>query len=557
MAIKNRIADRPARRMEESLQDKLYREERAYRADKLVEKWSRVPEIGKGIKDLNTNTARNLAILLENQRRSMSRMTEAQLSANFFDYTPENMLRLVRLAYPNSIRGDLFTEFAMETSHDSIKYVLPVYTNAQKNDFDCNDTPWSMDNRFDDLRNKKDVMYESSESRYATELVNVADENITAAAGGVAVSFNGGALEGNYIPRDSALYIVVDGDRRALAIQDSKGEWFGGKDIHIVDDLYIKVGEVEQVKTDATFSIFGKIGVDGEYKPVSFEAGSLKFGDEEVLALTKGVGADGFVTWFAGKTAFRFAAVGRFDSERDLTGKYLGEVELQMKDYHFRPRAITLGVTWTKLTELVLDTSFGLSAEEMLMDSAAQEIKKTLDYQAVKYASDVQKVHASSNFVQFDAAAGDATKDSYWHTAQIVNQALGHVEDNMLNEFGRGGITAIVGGPKAVRYLELNEGWSNKGAQPKIGGHKVGELNGVPVFKVPEWIIPDDQLLTTWKNDQAEGDVAIAIGTLVPFYSTGALQRKNLYTEAAVARFEDMQALQPKYLGRVQIKNVR
>lgn len=30
--------------------------------------------------------------------------------------TPENMLRLIRLSYPNSIRGQLFTEFAMETA---------------------------------------------------------------------------------------------------------------------------------------------------------------------------------------------------------------------------------------------------------------------------------------------------------------------------------------------------------------------------------------------------------------------------------------------------------
>lgn len=90
-----------------NLQDKLAREERNYRADRLVEKWSRVPEIGKGIKGMKTNTARNLAILLENQTRTMGKMTEAQLSDNFFGYTPENMLRLVRLSYPNSVRGDI------------------------------------------------------------------------------------------------------------------------------------------------------------------------------------------------------------------------------------------------------------------------------------------------------------------------------------------------------------------------------------------------------------------------------------------------------------------
>lgn len=94
----------------EFLKEELARKERNYRADRLVEKWSRVPEIGKGIKGMNTTTARNLAILLENQTRTMSKMSEAQLSSDFFGYTPENMLRLVRLSYPNSVRGDIFTE---------------------------------------------------------------------------------------------------------------------------------------------------------------------------------------------------------------------------------------------------------------------------------------------------------------------------------------------------------------------------------------------------------------------------------------------------------------
>ena len=96
MANKRHMTSRPAR-MQESRDEKLYREERNFRADRLVEKWSKVPEIGKGIQDLSTNTARNLAILLENQTRSMHHMNEAEMSHAFSGQTPENMLRLVRL----------------------------------------------------------------------------------------------------------------------------------------------------------------------------------------------------------------------------------------------------------------------------------------------------------------------------------------------------------------------------------------------------------------------------------------------------------------------------
>ena len=56
----------------------------------------------------------------------------------------------------------------------------------------------------------------------------------------------------------------------------------------------------------------------------------------------------------------------------------------------------------------------------------------------------------------------------------------------------------------------------------------------IPVFKVPSSVVPDTELLTTWKNDQVEADVSIAIGTLLPFWTSGTIQRKNMYKEAAM-----------------------
>lgn len=433
----------------------------------------------------------------------------------------------------------------METMRDSIKYIEPVYTNAQRDDFkwDLEQPEYTMDDRFDDVNHNRDVMYESTESRYATELVNVPAEKVTVEGNKIKVAFDGGALTGNYIPKDSSLSIFVGGKKMAIAIMgpvldgSTGAEWFGGKEIQIDATHIIKVEGVTQEGVNAEFPVFVK-PENGEYAEATL---SIE-GDQLTI--------DG--------VAVRVLAVGRFDSEKDLTGMHLGECELQMKTYYFNPRRISMGVTWTDMTELYLDLSFGVSAEDTLIDSVGQEIKKALDFQAVEYANKVQKVRSGNPLVQFDAEAGNAgIKDSYWHTAQTFTQALGHVSDEMLNIFNRGGVTAIVGGPRACRYLELIEGYSTKGAQPPIGGHQVGELNGIPVFKVPSKVIADDELLTTWKNEQAEGDVSIAIGTLVPFASTGKLPRKNFYFEQGIARYEDMQALQPRYLGRVLIKNIR
>ena len=449
----------------------------------------------------------------------------------------------------------------METMRDSIKYIEPIYTNAQRDDFkwDLEQPEYTMDDRFDDVNRNRDVMYESTESRYATELVNVpvkndeGEDNITFDGNKIKVAFDGGALAGNYIPKDSSLSIFVGGKKMAIAIMGGStgAEWFGGKEIQIDNSHIIKVEGVTQDDINAEFPVFVK-SEDGEYAEATLDIKKDKEGNSTDELTINGV-------------TVRVLAVGRFDSERDLTGMHLGECELQMKTYYFQPRRISMGVTWTDMTELYLDLSFGVSAEDTLIDSVGQEIKKALDFQAVEYANRVQKVRSGNKLVKFDAEAGNTIsagvntviKDSYWHTAQTFTQALGHVSDEMLNIFNRGGVTAIVGGPRACRYLELIEGYSTKGAQPSIGGHQVGELNGIPVFKVPSSVIADNELLTTWKNEQAEGDVSIAIGTLVPFASTGKLPRKNFYYEQGIARYEDTQALQPRYLGRVLIENIR
>lgn len=365
----------------------------------------------------------------------------------------------------------------MESAHDSIKYIEPRYTNAQRNDFDwdLNQGKYDMDNRFDDVAHNHDVMYESGESRYATELVNVASSNITAeGTTGIKVEFKDGPLA-DYIFGNAVLYVTTaDGERKAFAMQEPAhstadqpagrvGTWMGASNVPVGKDIYMMASVAEAGKVATATLMFKK-------ESGSYTAPTAISGTADAMSVTI---AEGDVL------TLKFSAVARFDSEKDLTGKYLGEVEITMRDYHFRPRPISLGVTWSQLSELVLDTSFGISAEETLLDYAAQEIKKALDYQSIKYASDVQKTYAADNFEIFDAAyASTGTKDSYWHQAQLIGQAIGHVEDNMLNKFGRGGITAIVGGTDACRYLELNEGWSIKGAQPKIGAHKVGELNG-------------------------------------------------------------------------------
>jgi hypothetical protein len=86
----------------------LYKNDKNFRADRLVAAWSKVPEIGAGLKKLSLQEARNTAVNLDRQTAWMQSLRESQLASALNDFTPENMLRLVRLAMPNIIRNKVF-----------------------------------------------------------------------------------------------------------------------------------------------------------------------------------------------------------------------------------------------------------------------------------------------------------------------------------------------------------------------------------------------------------------------------------------------------------------
>ena len=191
----------------------------------------------------------------------------------------------------------------METMRDSIKYIEPIYTNAQRDDFkwDLEQPEYKMDDRFDDANHNRDVMYESTESRYATELVNVPAEKVTVDGNKIKVAFDGGALTGNYIAKDSSLSIFVGGKKMAIAIMgpvldgSTGAEWFGGKELQIDATHIIKVEGVTQEGINAEFPVFAK-AEGGEYAPATLSI------DGDKLTIEG--------------TQVRVLAVGRFDSEK-------------------------------------------------------------------------------------------------------------------------------------------------------------------------------------------------------------------------------------------------
>lgn len=530
------------------VKETLYKNERSYRADRLIEAWSKVPEVGAGLKTLPLVEARNVAINLDRQASFMGRLNEAQTSAALNGFTPENMLRLVRLAMPNVVRNKIFTEFAMETARDSIKYVEPVVGKSQngKNDFSSRTSvegadPWGTDTDYaDELKNQRRALYETTEDRIAQELENAL---VVAAADISTPVFIKGAS------------VVINPHTFTGAIGDA--------------DAYIVLGKADETQVSG----FDEGFIDGyltiyqngnendpivlQNKNTFFYSGANDAGDGYVTAVAKTAQAGVYAVKFgpAGLTAANINAYARFNSEADFEGDYLGEVELRMHDYQFVPRPTSIGITWSQLSEINLDASFSVSAEELLVSYASQEIRVALDYRAIKLAWQAAKTTKKSSVIFNAGYAGSGTgaKDGYYQNAQTFMTAVETVGDNMLNKINRGGVSRLVAGPSAGSYMRLNAGFSAKGAMRTLGCHQIGEIETIPVFKVPSKVIPSNEVLCVWKNDDNDADVAIAFGTLVPFFSSGIIQRKNFYKEAALATYGDYKILQPEYLSSIKI----
>ena len=524
MALTNAMAARKENAaLREATRKHLARTEREFRGAKFVESWSRIPKIGAGLTQLPEAVARNTAINLQTQAASMSKMTEAQLSTSFQGFTPENMLRLVRLAMPNTCRNKVFTEFAMESAKDSIKYIKPVYSKTV-HDGDLHDKHTSNTaGAYGDASQYKDTyndineddfqraLYENTEDRFTQELINIP---------GSAGVFT--------IPATAA----PDGNPAVYAAKLIKG--------------YMKIYD-----GDETHPIAEENKRTGNFFVNTAEYPNAKIKVEDAEGAIK-------ITVTGIENTDNIKAFARFDLEDDFLGDNLGEIELVMSDYKFEPRPTTIGVTWSQLAEITLDASFGLSAQDMLVTYAGDAIRINLDLRSFKLAYGVARSN-KDYVVEFDAAYGNGENiEGYFHTAQTFPSAVDTVTDIMVNDINRGGVSRMVAGFSAGSYLKLVKGtFSEKGRQSAKGIYQIGEFGGIPTFKAPSSIIPTNEIMCVWKDDENEGDVAIAFGTLVPFFNTGIIQRKNFYKEAGLATYGDWAVMNRRYLALIRIKGLK
>lgn len=144
------------REEKDRIEQEILEESKNQRADRLIKKLKEQKDVvgdkfeEKASKD--PKRFRNLALMLENFDTAFGNLTETQQSSSFAGVLPKHVKRIIRLAYPNSIRGDVFDEWVMERDNDTIYYYSPVYGSTKRDGV------------------QGDVTHEKSTHRYASTI---------------------------------------------------------------------------------------------------------------------------------------------------------------------------------------------------------------------------------------------------------------------------------------------------------------------------------------------------------------------------------------------------
>lgn len=456
------------------------------RADRLIESWSKRTDIvGKGYQDLahkNMNKYRNLSIIMENTERYLSKLTETQISSAY-QLMPQNVMRVIRLGYGNTIRGEIFSEWAMETMRDSIWYAKPIY-GATKRDGTINT-----------------VTYETSTNRYSSEI-----EIETVGTGdGSTTTFPGTVTKTPVRPYK--VYIMVDDV--LVAHDDGSG---------VFDDIVT--------------------GTLGGTSTIDYASGGGSY--SIVFATAPAAGA---------------VITIRYLVDTEVVANYgeLGPIHLQLQDYQFRPDVHPLEISWSKKAELLLASTLDTDVDATLSVAAAEELKKASDFRALREGYRNAK---ANTVLTYNADWKSTGAKSLHDHVQTVTHVFDRAAAAIFKDLQRGGVTSIYGGADAVAYLKMHDKFVSDANAKKIGAYKAGTLDGINVYQVPSNIVPADEMVTSWVNEDQPADVGVSIGVFLPMAATDKLTFKNLQTEYSIYSFEDIVTLNSRYLRRIKFNNL-
>lgn len=348
------------RMTEQEVRDRMQEQINTRRAigDRLLERWSR-NSIGNGVvgnnekslKDLaikNPSKARNVAMMLQNQEAYLQSLSEAIISTNF-SVRPENLLRAVKIGVANSNRGEIFTEYPLQTTDDAVFYIWMTYEQSLRGS------------------TAGERIYEKVNQFYAGEQ---AISSTLDTGNGSTTAFTLSAVSPlPLIPRTVNLIVG-----NALVAKDDGAGTF-------VDFSY--TGQTAILDTTLANTI--------DY--------------------TTGIAVLHFVT--APVSGATIKLMYNWNSESSTNFDYLGTVGITLEKKRFNARPMPLGYNYSMMTQITLDTTGIGNAEELLMTSVGEEHAKSRDYKAIQRARQIALGNAQATFNADFASVGEISLKSH------------------------------------------------------------------------------------------------------------------------------------------------
>lgn len=454
---------------------------RIVKGNVLYEKWQKTdigrdfgPDIRK-VMETNPSKARNVAMALHNQEKYLQTLSEAIVSTNF-STRPENLLRAVKIGVANSCRGDIFTEYPLQTTDDAIFYIWMTYESSLRGS------------------TAGQRIYEQTNPFYAGE------QHMTAALGtgdGATTGFSLGAVA-TYLPIIPRTVNIIVGDA-LVAKDDGAG--------NLTDFSY--TGQSAVLDSASTNTIVYGTGVL-----------TLNF----AVAPANGAQIKMMYNW----------------SSEDSTNytNYLGTVSLTLDKKRFNARPMPLGYNYSMMTQIVLDTTGIGNAEELLMTTVGDEHAKSRDYKAILRARQIAMSNPQASFNADFAAVGEISLKSHaQNTLKAINEVGAAIYDDikrgMINKVVAGSRVIPL---LKLHDLWKDDMSQPRSGVYKAGTLSDIDVYACPTDSITP-IIKSNEAILTYKNPQEGLDLSIVWGVLTEI--DAALKYPEFYTKGYKATIED------------------
>jgi hypothetical protein len=493
----------------------MFQEKRKRLGDQLVEKWNRT-KYGKLDKlySINPTKARNTAIALENTHRELTILKEnGVIATTLFNTQPENVLKVVRIGVANRNRGDIFDEYQLLSMYDALYFINRVVGTSNRT--------------ASNLNQPDKLIYEAGIS----ELL----EGSEISWGDKSVDFD--SIGNNSVEIDIpetpivpyTIKVYVDGVGY-IGTDDGNGRF-------VSQPLSITSGERTSY-------------LDTEKSEVDYSTGKVK------LYFNSGITG-----------THKVVVEGNYNSELREGRDKFQKISLRIEKRNWRPRPYPIQWEFSQMLTLFFrNPQFGNVGDvsDMLVKAAGDEHAIRADLRALQEAKRVADLNPK---YKFDADYTGKSDNDFNH-AQRVYTVIQNIVGQIYNELGRGGVVSIVATPTVANYLAKHHKFNEDNTQPRVSGTFLfGTIGSIKIYQTradkTQGILKETigsngingECLVICKNMEDVGEPSIAWGVLAEL--SAALDYPELYRSGVLATVEDRIIVQPKFIRKLSIENIR